>query len=331
MTDLKQVEELIKKYAENVDKEIEKVIPANGIPYISEPVWHHMGTGGKRIRPALCLMTCEALGGNPEKAMNYAVAVEILHNMFLLHDDVEDEDTVRRDQPTVWVKYGIANAVNVGDYMIAAGYESIMKSPLEKETKLRLVDIFTTVLEKTAIGQAYDINLRADKEFSLEKYMKLIEHKTAYYLVFALVGGAVVAGSSDKVVQKIWELGKNMGPAFQIRDDIIDLTAGKGRGGFVGNDIRESKPSILYFYALEAASKEEKEKLVEIFKKKRKEKTEEEVKWVIELYNKYKVIEKAQDYAENLTKEAFKVIEEIPIQNKQVFKDIATYIAERSK
>ena len=202
------IEESIKIYGAKIDELLKEIIPPQGIDYLSEPIWHHMHTGGKRVRPALCLITCEALGGNPDKAMHFALAVEIMHNMFLLHDDIEDGDTIRRDQPTVWVKYGIANAINAGDYLLACAYKSTLASPVSLEKKIRLLQVLTLTYEKTVEGQALDINARAAEDFSVDKYMEMVKLKTGYYLACGMIGGAIVSDIPEEVVEKIWMLGK---------------------------------------------------------------------------------------------------------------------------
>ena len=107
----------------------------------------------------------------------------------------------------------------------------MLASPVSLEKKINLLQILTLTYEKTVEGQALDINARATEDFSVDKYMAMVELKTRYSLSCGMVGGAVVSGISGAVVEKIWTLGKTMGPAFQIRDDLIDLTYGKGRGG----------------------------------------------------------------------------------------------------
>lgn len=325
------IEEQIKFYGEKIDDLMHEMIPVNKEDYLSVPIWHHLNTGGKRIRPAICLITCEALGGNHENALHFAMAVEILHNMFLLHDDIEDGDTIRRDKPTVWVKYGIANAINAGDYLIAIAYRAILSSPASNETKMKLLNIFTLTYEKTVEGQALDINARAAKDFTVESYMKLVELKTGYYLACGIVGGVVLAGNYNGNLEPIWELGKNMGPAFQIKDDLIDLTMGKGRGGVIGSDISEGKASFPYAYTLEVASNEEKDNLTQVMAKERDDTTGEDIKRVIELYKKYDALNYSQNYAEKLIGEAYKTIDNIEVQDKTIFKEIADYMVKRCK
>ncbi|WP_347274668.1 polyprenyl synthetase family protein [Candidatus Kuenenia sp.] len=323
------IEDSIRTYGAKIDDMLRELIPVNEKNYLNEPIWYHMNTKGKRVRPAICLITCEALGGNPENALSFALAIEVLHNMFLMHDDIEDGDTVRRDQPTVWVKYGTANAINAGDYLLACAYKSTLASPVAPEKRLKLLEALTLTYGKTVEGQALDINARAAESFTVDAYMKMVELKTGYYLACGMVGGAIVAGASNEVVEKIWMLGKNMGPAFQIRDDLIDLTHGKGRGGVIGSDIKEGKASFLYSYVLEIASGEQKKKLREIMLKPREETTADDIERVLEVYRRYDAMKYAQDYAENLVQQAYKTINEIPVDDKTIFKEIASFMAQR--
>jgi len=332
-----QIEDAIKRYGSQIDDLLREVIPPGQSDCLSEPIWHHLSTGGKRIRPALCLITCEALGGNPEHALPFAVAVEILHNMFLLHDDIEDGDTMRRDQPTVWVKFGLANGINAGDYLLARAYSCVLKCPVSAEKQLKLLDVFTSTCEKTIQGQALDINARGRENFTTDDYMRLVELKTGGYLAFGMVGGAVVAGAAEGVIEKLWSFGKTMGPAFQIRDDMIDLTAGKGRGGAIGSDIKEGKPSFLYAHTCRVATEAQRQRLRRIMLKPREKTTDADVRWVLKLYEKHGALAAAQARADSLVAQAFKTIDELPLQDadpsrpaKQVFRDIAAFMARRT-
>jgi geranylgeranyl pyrophosphate synthase len=236
---------------------------------------------------------------------------------------------MRRDQPTVWVKYGIANAVNAGDYLLARAYQSVLASPIPLDRKMKLLEIFTDTYEKTVQGQALDIDARADRDFNVKRYLDMVELKTGFYLACGMVGGSIVSGGSNEVIDKIWKLGKLMGPAFQIKDDLIDLTIGKGRGGVIGSDIKEGKASFLYAYAYEVANNDDKEILVRIMAKERETTTENDIKDVLDIYGRYGAMESAQNHAEELTKQAKSVIDDIPVHNKEVFREIANFMIER--
>jgi len=291
---------------------LEELLPRGLDDYLSAAVWHHLDTGGKRIRPALCLLACRHFGGEPARATWFAVAVELLHNMFLVHDDVEDGDTMRRDRETVWVRFGTPNAINVGDYLLAAAYRAVLRSPVDAATTVRLLDEFTETYATTCRGQALDINMRARPDLSIEDYLRMVSLKTGRYLALGMVGGAIIAGSGDVLIERLRALAASMGAAFQIRDDLIDLTAGKGRGGVVGCDIREGKPSILYAHALGAAGADDRRALVEIMGRPREEVTDDDVRRARDVYDRCGSVAFAAAEADRLVGEALRTIDEIP-------------------
>ena len=324
------IEAFIRRYAEKIDAVLEQSLGAARGRFISEPLRHHFSSGGKRIRPALCLYICESLGGQVEEAVHFAVAVELLHNMFLVHDDVEDGDRSRRDLPTVWVKYGVPNAINVGDYLMAEAHKIIAAGPNTDGVKVRLLNIFSDVAKRTIEGQALDINLRASEDFTVDSYMEIARMKTGHYLVVGMAGGAIIASAEDGVIESLWALGESLGPAFQIRDDVIDLTAGKGRSGEKGCDIKEGKPSILFAHCLSHAEAGDRAALLDVIARPREQTTDADVQRVMALYEKSGSLEFARGYAGELIDRAFAVIDGIPIADKQPFRDIAQFLADRT-
>jgi geranylgeranyl diphosphate synthase type I len=314
-----------------VRRQIERVLPRTG-PYdrwLNGPIWYHVGDdaidphtkkGPKRSRPIFCLMAAECLGVPLADALPFAAATEMTHEYLICHDDIMDGDTSRRDQPALWVRYGmdsegkkgsyqrslsrgielgdtgVANGINAGDYMMAKAYEAVTSSHLSDAKKAALCGTLTTTLVKTGEGQALDVNLRADAQFTVDKYFELATLKTGYYLIFGVVGSAQLAGLDDRSISALWKLGGNIGVAFQMLDDVIDLTSGKGRLGRdgrpqLGNDIREGKPSALFAKTLELSDARERSRLLEIFKKRRERTTEADIKWVTELYRRHGVID----------------------------------------
>lgn len=324
------IEAEIHRHAQRINAVLESLVPPDRKDFLSEPCWYHLATGGKRIRPALCLMVCEAFGGDSDHALPFAAAVELLHNMLLVHDDIADGDTVRRNKPAVWVQYGLGNGVNVGDYLLARGLHAVMMSPVEPATRVKLLEVYLETFERTVEGQALDINFRCNERFTPEEYLRMAILKTGRYLVVGMIGGALVAGASEAVLHCLRRLGENLGPAFQIRDDLIDLTAGKGRGGVKGSDVREGKPSILYAHALNHSSPSECERLLEILRKPREETTEQDVAWVIGLYERCGALAFAQQMADKLIAEALAMLDTLPVEQQPGLRRIITYIAERT-
>jgi len=326
--------ELLNRHARSVEELLAATVPPGQYPYISDGVWYQFSSGGKRLRPALCLMTCEALRGDPAQALPFALATEILHNFFLIHDDIEDGDTMRRDRETLWKKLGVPNALNISDFLIAKAYALILSAPLPAATNLRLAQIFSTTFERTVEGQALDINLRGSRQVTLETYHRIVQRKTAYYLALTWVGGAVVAGIQESALDSLWALGRCLGPAFQIRDDIIDMTEGKGRGGEVGCDLREGKPSIFFAYVMDRkkGTEAERRKLVEIVSKPREATTTGDVEWAVEFYRAEGALDFAQEEATALIEQADGVIETIPLDDagKEVFRAISRFMIDRN-
>jgi geranylgeranyl pyrophosphate synthase len=313
-----------------IEPVLAEILPRDRDDFVTECIWYHLDTGGKRIRPAICVLTCEQLGGDPKEAIYFAAAVELLHNALLIHDDVEDGDTMRRDQPTVWAKYGMANAINVGDYMLGAANMAILKSPVDKERIVRLVRSFAETLEATCGGQGFDLNYRAREDLTTEDYLRMVTLKTGRYLALGMMGGAVIAGLSDDVVERIQALGECMGAAFQIRDDLLDLTVGKGRGGVTGNDIREGKSSVLYTHAIAVAGPEQRKELLAVMTRPREDTTDADVERVGRLYEELGSIEFARRQADDLVARAFEAIEQIPVRDKEFFRQLTRYMVSRT-
>lgn len=301
--------------------------------FLSEGLLYQFSTGGKRLRPALCLLSCEIHGGVSNTALPFAMATELLHNYLLIHDDIEDGDLVRRDKKTLWAEIGLPNALNVSDFMIARAYRLITESELSPEVSLRLCRAFSFALQRTVEGQALDINLRGNAGVNLETYYRIVTLKTAYYLALPWVGGAMVAGAGEDAVKPLWDLGRCLGPAFQIRDDLIDLTEGKGRGGEIGCDIREGKPSICFAYALEGqkGSEADRDKLIEILRAERDSTSEDDIAWVIDFYKREGILDFAQLEAGRLADDSLRTLDELAVaeDGKEAFREVIRFVVDR--
>lgn len=326
------VERILKEKGSLIDKEIESVF-LTSIPNLHDAVYYHLGTGGKRIRPVLAIATCEALRGNVQRIIPFAAACEILHNWMLIHDDIEDGDRMRRDKPAVWVKYGLAHGINVGDYMAQKVYELILRSKnyrVDNETVFRLIDAMVTTVAKTAEGQAMDIDLRGNDKPTEREYMDMVVGKTAHYLTIPMVGGAIVAGTDAKLIDKIIEFGNFIGPAFQITDDILDLTKGKGRGE-IGRDVKEGKRSILVIHCLSKCMRKEKSLLLRILNKPVEKTTNDDVLTVKKLFEKYGSMGYAQGMARGLANEAMETTKDLPPELRSILNEFADYLVERKR
>lgn len=176
-----------------------------------------------------------------------------------------------------------------------------------------------------------DLNNRGRDDVTVDDYLEMVTLKTGRYLALGMVGGGIVAGLAAAAVAQIEVLCESMGAAFQIRDDVIDLTAGKGRGGVTGNDIREGKASILYAHAIAAARAGERREVIEIMRKPREQTTDADVQRVEELYRRLGSLDFAKAEADRLVERAFETIERLPVRDKSFFRRLARYMVSRTK
>ena len=328
---IEEVENVLREWGPHIEKEIENSIPKEGVPKINDVIWYHIGTGGKRLRPILAVLTGKALECDVKKILPYAASCEVLHNWLLVHDDIQDGDEVRRGQPSVWKKYGVDHAINVGDFMSEKVYELILKSldvGVDEKTTLKLIDEMVKTSLRTAEGQAMEFELRKNTNPSEEEYIKMVVHKTSYYLTAGIAGAAIIADAPQETIDKIREFGMKLGPAFQISDDLLDLTLGKGRED-IGSDIREGKRSLMVVHCANTCSPEEKTKLFNILDKPRNETTKEDILWVKELFEKYGSLDYSLNVANKFMTEAKSVISDLPDELRQLLENFAEYIINR--
>jgi geranylgeranyl pyrophosphate synthase len=305
-----------------VEREMETFVSADReLPNLHDAMVYSLGLDvedrkfrGKRIRPVLALLACESLGGTAEQAMPFAVATELLHNFLLTHDDIQDGDEVRHDRPSVWKKYGRDHGINVGDYMFAKMYEATLgtlQQGVGENRVLRLVELLTSTVSHTGEGQAMDISARQRKDLTADEYLETVIEKTGYYLACPVQGGAVIGGASESVLKTLEDYGKLIGPVFQIRDDIIDMTMGKGRGE-LGSDVKEGKRSLLVVMTSERCTDEEREQLFAILDSPRENTTDADVERAFELFRKYGAPERAEEIAQEFLQKCNQKVEELP-------------------
>jgi geranylgeranyl diphosphate synthase type I len=327
------LEDVLAKKGQLIDEEIAKIIPKSSeIPNLNDAIWYILSAGGKRLRPAMGLLVAEALGGNIRQALRFGVAVELVHTFLLIHDDIEDGDVVRRNCPTLWAKYGIPHGVNTGDFVFAKVFESISslrELGLDDRRILDLFDATTRCLIQTGEGQAMDINARSKNNLSENEYMEITRNKTGSYLTLPMVGAGIISGAEGRVIDALRDYGSYIGPAFQIEDDVIDLTEGKGRMER-GCDIKEGKRSFMVVYAAAQCTRKERTMLFEILNRPRETKSSADISWVIKLFNKYDAVAAARDKAESLVIQGKKEVSTVPSKLKDVLYEFADFAVRRS-
>lgn len=264
---------------------------------------HYPAAGGKRLRPLLATITCEAVGGKAADAIPFGVALEMVHNFTLVHDDVMDEDDTRRGIKTVHAQYGVPEAILSGDALFARAFEVVLDTEVDDPELVRLVDILARSVRLLAEGQQMDMDFEDAKKVSSDQYMKMIELKTAVLYQAAAQGGVIVGGATVEQEEALAEYGRLIGLGFQIWDDVLDLRSDQETFGKpVLNDIRNGKKTLIVVQALEDLKGPDREQFLKVLGKKNA--TTEELVKARDLLDKVGAIDHATKVADGLVAEA---------------------------
>mgnify|MGYP001767797778 FL=1 len=267
-----------------------------------EPITYTLQQGGKRIRPLLTLIATQMFGGNPDKALPAATAIEIFHNFTLLHDDIIDQAPLRRGRDSVYKKWNINTAILSGDTMFAVAYGQLAGS--DPQQLPVLMQVFTKTAIEVCEGQQYDIDFENAGDVTIDAYLNMIRLKTAVLLAASLKIGALIGGASQKDAEAIYRFGENMGIAFQLQDDLLDAFGDEAVfGKKTGGDIIANKKTYLYLKALDCSSKENAAELKNWFLHRTGE-PQAKIAAVLDLFNKAGVKQHAENMIQDYIQKA---------------------------
>lgn len=352
------IEKFIKEKAAIIDQLIEKYIPKNfeknSLVFelnppryghslealnqaIAQPMWDFLERGGKRWRPALFLLVIEALGEDSKKFLDFAIIPEVIHNGTIMVDDVEDDSKFRRGKPCTHRIFGIDIAVNTGNAMYFLPLLTLIKNKdkLPPKTLNKIYEIYTKEMINLSLGQAMDIAWHrglANADLITEaQYLQMCAYKTGTLARMAAKMAAVLANAEGNAVEKMGRFAEAVGVAFQIQDDILDLTSeefAEKKGGR-GQDITEGKRTLMVIRTLEKAEPSDKERLKEVLKMHTSsQKLRDEA---IGIMQRYGSIDYAKQFARNLVQQSWKEVDEIltPSDAKEKLRAFARYLVER--
>ena len=352
------IESFLKENAAKIDETIEKYIPRkfdeNSLLFrlippryaynievlnkaIAEPFWEFLDRGGKRWRPALFLLICEALGKNLQDYLDFAIIPEVIHNGTIIIDDIEDSSQYRRGKPCTYKIYGLDIAINIGN----AIYYLPLLPLIEKRDEIsgqklnKLYEIYVQEMIKLSLGQAMDIAWHrslADADRLNEKaYIQMCAYKTGTLARMAAKMAAVLADANEELVEKLGRFAESIGVAFQIQDDILDIASkefAEKKGGR-GQDVTEGKRTLIVIHTLAKASPQDRKRLIEILNMHTSdEKLKEEA---IRIMEKYGAIEHAKNYAKKIVEESWSKIDALlpASEAKERLRAFADYLIQR--
>ncbi|VUT27672.1 MAG: Short chain isoprenyl diphosphate synthase [Candidatus Syntrophoarchaeum sp. GoM_oil] len=286
--------------------------------------------GGKRLRPILCMLAAKLVGGNPDDAIPVAVALEFFHNFTLLHDDIEDGSTLRRGEPTMQLVYGVPLALNSGDGLYAVSYEILLgcKDAFGLERLWKMLSTFNRMNVALVEGQAMDINFRSDDNMNADEVIELLKKKTGALFATSAYCGAIAGGADETVASDLATMWENVGVAFQIQDDILNLTGEEEKyGKKIGDDISEGKPTLMLMHALKEAAENDKELIMASLNKPYDEK---KIVDVIGIFEETGAIRHAREVADRYLEDAYSIADGFSgSEERDQMVRLAKYVVER--
>lgn len=306
------IKELEKLVSEEINREIIRLNntePKN----LYEPIGYTLSMGGKRIRPVMLLLACNLFTDDIGKALPAALAIEVFHNFTLLHDDIMDKADMRRNSPSVHKKYNENIAILSGDAMSIMAYNYLQKC--ETQNLGSIIGLFSQTALEVCEGQQFDMDFESRTDVSIPEYLNMIRLKTAVLLACSLKIGALAANASEQMADLLYVFGLNLGIAFQLQDDLLDVFADQEKfGKKIGGDIVSNKKTFLLLKALELSDDPTKKELLEWIGKKEFD-VQEKIEAVRLIYTKLNIKEITQICIEDFYQSAINVWTEIDLAN----------------
>ncbi|PST82496.1 isoprenyl synthetase [Pedobacter yulinensis] len=319
---------MLQSYQDILNKGLQDYQLPNHPRNLYEPVRYLLNLGGKRIRPVLVLMAADLFGGEPEKALHAALAIEVFHNFTLIHDDIMDQAPIRRGQPTVHEKWDTNTAILSGDVMMVEANKHLTKTEVTYLKKV--LDVFNETAQGVCEGQLLDMEFEKRHDVSIAEYIGMIRLKTAILLGGALQIGAIIGGAADADARLIYDFGVNLGLAFQLQDDILDVYGDPEKfGKQIGGDILSDKKTFLLLTAFQQANEAQRKQLADLVGSQHPGK----VAAVTALYDELNVRAFAEAEMDTFSEQAFDALKSISVNDfrKAALLDLAENILAREK
>jgi len=312
-----------------IEQRIEEILEKKS----EHPFWEYMayypGSGGKKLRPFLTLVSTGAFGKSESKAVPYGIAVELVHNFTLVHDDIMDQDEMRRGRATLHRKIGDPDAINAGDGLFALSFNMLSQTDVDGEKIRRLLEELSSSVLKIAEGQEEDMRFEKTFEIKEEDFIQMIEKKTGYLFSAATKGGAIIADCQEEEIKKMGAYARKMGIAFQIQDDYLDLVGDEDKTGKdVGSDIKEGKRTLMVIKALSELPETEKDRFIEILEEENN--TQEDIKEAMDIMKDIGAIEYSKNLARTYAEDAKSELDIIPDPKyRNIFEEVVDFVISR--
>ena len=308
--------------------------------HLYAPLSSYLSRTGKGIRPALCLATCRAFGGDASDALASATAIEMLHNAFLVHDDIEDESELRRGMPTMHAEHGVPIAVNAGDMLTALSVRMLRDNlpVLGQPLTWRVYDEFDHMMQESLEGQAMELGWMRDNRCDVtdDDYLRMVLKKTCWYsFIHPCRIGALIATKDSVDLDRFNRFGCYLGTAFQIQDDLLNLTGDERRyGKEIGGDLLEGKRTLMLIHLLRQLNTREAARVTTYLGQPRARRSAQDTRWILELMRSRGSLDHARRVARQLAGAALfeftQAFGDVPQSDDKAFlRDVISYMVSR--
>ncbi len=320
---MEKLKSYFEKHLPNIEKNFSLLLK-DVDPYVREIAEHILKSGGKRLRPMLCILTARAYGYNKPDIYPVACVLEFIHSATLLHDDIIDHAEIRRGNKAAHKIFGETKTILTGDALLALSNKIVTNY-----NNIKLMRCLSEAIYQTCAGEILEIDKMKKSWISKDEYFQIIRGKTAYLIQFSCESGAILAEADEKDLAIVRKFGLNLGIAFQLVDDVLDYSLNQEKlGKPIGGDLREGKitlPLILYLDTFENSKK------IEMLKKiKKNELKQEECLKIINDINKKGVLKKSLEACDFYVKEAKQAITQFPNSlEKEILNDVVDFVKNR--
>ena len=338
------VSPVLEEYGEMTRSAMTEYLPNwEPLDYLYKPMAEYPRRGGKFMRPSLCIATASAFGAPPERAVKAAVAIEMLHNALLIHDDIEDESEERRGQKTLHTIHGVPIALNAGDALAMMSLRPMLDSvrQIGPDLVLAVLRDMERMARESAEGQAMELGWRADPSVSVtrDNYLEMVLKKTCWLAaIFPCRVGAMFGAQNRGAIASdaFIRFGFYFGAAFQIHDDVLNLRGGKGYGKEACGDLWEAKRTLMLIDISERMTLGERKRLDDFLRATRDERTEDDVAWLLHLMQDSGAIDRAFSFSQSLAGAAIheynRMFEGVPDgRDKRFILDLITWTFRRER
>ena len=319
----RDLQQRIDQYRESIGRELDRLPDMDFVDGIQVPVKYALDARGKCLRPVLVLLVGEGLGIAQDRLMKTATAVEILHTFTLVHDDIMDRDEVRRGQATVHVRWNDSTAILTGDALFALAFQQLLKT--ETRNLNHLSRYFCEIVLRICEGQALDMAFEKQDRVSQVEYLEMVQKKTGEILGFACSCPAIVGAQDDRIIDGLYHFGSRIGQAFQIQDDLLEITSSRETmGKSLDSDILAEKKTYPLILALSGMPASEQREFLAFIKANRRKRDR-----LIMAYEKHHCLSRSRKKVQQLLHQALEDVNHLPLALQQDLNSFIDFLAQR--